>query len=107
MSLSNRALIDEKGHRSSAMNVFTCTYISLPLIFQYYRFTVRDAEGKPGSGVLDGHTSWIGSFDECRRVVASAKYNETVNGVTTLKERKFNAKYCRSYWFPEDEPVVS
>ena len=51
-------------------------------------FTVVDAAGKIGSGILDGNIGWVGSYDECLDVTAT-KANQ--NNVT---EVMFTGQYC-------------
>ena len=59
---------------------------------------VLDSEGKPGSGVMDGNTQWIGRYPECLRVRAHTEYTFITTNVTTTKTRRFRGKYCKSYW---------
>ena len=43
--------------------------------------------GKPHSGVLNGHLSWIGGFDECIAITAMVN---TSNEISYL----FKGRYC-------------
>eukprot|EP00105_Crassostrea_gigas_P037257 XP_019921405.1 PREDICTED: nose resistant to fluoxetine protein 6 isoform X4 [Crassostrea gigas] len=35
---------------------------------EFWAFKMLDASGKIGAGILEGHTKWMGSYDECFRI---------------------------------------
>ena len=45
--------------------------------------------GKPGSGIMEGNTKWLGSFDECYAVTP----NVNISGIITTP---FTGHYCRA-----------
>ena len=48
---------------------------------------VLDSMGKPESGILYGNVQWLGTFDQCKRVVAM---------YTGSSQIAFRGKYCTS-----------
>ena len=54
----------------------------------YFLFVlVIDAMGKPHSGVLNGHLSWIGGFDECIAITAMVNTSNEIS-------HPFKGRYC-------------
>ncbi|XP_053380237.1 nose resistant to fluoxetine protein 6-like [Mercenaria mercenaria] len=50
-----------------------------------------DAIGKPPNGLLDGHFTWLGNYDECIAVEA-IRYNDTIKKIGPSEA--FTGKYC-------------
>ena len=61
---------------------------------------VLDAQGTPPSGILEGNIHWLGSYEQCMRVKATA-WTHMLND--TYLTHDFDANYCRAYWA---EPLV-
>ena len=50
-------------------------------------FSVIDAMGKPSSNLLGMHLKWVGSYDECMKVIATVN----ISGEITSP---YKGKYC-------------
>ena len=55
----------------------------------FITFAVIDAMGKPPSGLLDYHTTWLGSYDECIGIEAAVN----ISGVTMSP---YKGRYCKT-----------
>ena len=48
--------------------------------FTILYIAVIDAMGKPTSGLLEGHFTWLGSYDECIQIQATVNDTEPIKG---------------------------
>jgi hypothetical protein len=69
--------------------VITCILKGTILLFH----EVLDAYGKPASGILEGHITWLGNFDECVSInMESPDKMNLKDGVRP--NSSFIGKYC-------------
>ena len=50
------------------------------MLFYHLYNAVIDAMGKPASGLLEGHFTWLGSYDECIQIQAIINDTEPIKG---------------------------
>ena len=50
------------------------------MLFCHLYIAVIDAMGKPTSGLLEGHLTWLGSYDECIQIQATVNDTEPIKG---------------------------
>ena len=50
------------------------------MLFCHLYNAVIDAMGKPTSGLLEGHFTWLGSYDECIQIQATVNDTEPIKG---------------------------